>query len=267
MLAAEEEEAKFQFHALSHFFLQDEVHVPHSLERKRVAYCKMQWAPKPEGRLLCCAPEMQQTPFDACPPFGFVTNPDCTFWLTALQFNPKHRADVRDITFVVNKPQVMTPYFTIEFKKSDTTLEAAVNQIAAAAALTLYNRVALRAWRLRDTAPDRPLTSQDFEDIFHFGIAFAGEQALIYKISPTLHDLAFPSAVLVGGARGNRPNETDLSRANEPNNVLELKRWVNEIQNWGLGYYSREVRVDVKGILRQANGGEADVSLLEDEEK
>ncbi|TKA61129.1 hypothetical protein B0A55_12372 [Friedmanniomyces simplex] len=278
MLAAEEEEAKFQFHALSHFFLQDEVNVPRSPERKRIAYYKMQWAPKPDGRLLRCPPEVEHNPSDAYSSFGFNTNPDCTFWLTALQFNPRYREDVSDVTFVVSKPQVMTPYFTIEFKKSDTTLEAAVNQLAAAAGLTLYNRVALRAWRLRDTAPDRPLTAKDFEGILHYGIAFAGAKALIYEISPTLRDLASP--VLVGGTRGNQPSETDLARfwagcriskltrlnATEATDVLELKRWVNEIQNWGLGKYSKEVRLDVKAIWRQANGGEVDVSLLEDED-
>lgn len=43
-----------------------------------------------------------------------------------------------------------------------------------------------------------------------------------------------------------------------------MRRWVNEIQNWGLGKHGGDVKLDIKGILRALDGEEC-VSLLPDD--
>ncbi|KAK0951850.1 hypothetical protein LTS16_026380 [Friedmanniomyces endolithicus] len=91
MVAAEEEEAKFAFYGKLAFFQQDVAHIPRSSARKRSAYCKMEWAPKPDGDLLRCPP-----------------------------------------------------------MKADQDMASAVNRLAAAAALILFNRVTLRIRRLNE---------------------------------------------------------------------------------------------------------------------
>ncbi len=51
--------------------------------------------------------------------------------------------------------------------------------------------------------------------------------------------------------------------AGEPDEVLRIKEWINEIHHWGLNVYGRELERDVKRVLRRIPGGER-VSLMPD---
>ncbi|KAK0971861.1 hypothetical protein LTR54_017695 [Friedmanniomyces endolithicus] len=51
---------------------------------------------------------------------------------------------------MVPKAEVVGPYLTIKFKKADQDMASAVNQLAAAAAMILFNRVTLRIRRLNE---------------------------------------------------------------------------------------------------------------------
>ncbi|KAK0969241.1 hypothetical protein LTR54_018125 [Friedmanniomyces endolithicus] len=275
MVAAEEEEAKFAFYGKLAFFQQDVAHIPRSSARKRSAYCKMEWAPKPDGDLLRCPPMVSHVGSLAASgrneaPFTFNNKPDCTFWLPMVQFNPVYRRAVPRLTFMVPKAEVVGPYLTIEFKKADQDMASAVNRLAAAAALILFNRVTLRIRRLNEYPLQREQCSvlSHFEGLKHYGIALAAQYANIYVITPRFEETgkardgqhgAFDVASVWQGCRVRLLVSLDLTREED---VLEMRCWVNEVQAWGLATYSADLIVDVKGILRKGEGGDERVSLL-----
>ncbi|TKA23379.1 hypothetical protein B0A54_17998 [Friedmanniomyces endolithicus] len=275
MVAAEEEEAKFAFYGKLAFFQQDVAHIPRSSARKRSAYCKMEWAPKPDGDLLRCPPMVSHVGSLAASgrneaPFTFNNKPDCTFWLPMVQFNPVYRRAVPRLTFMVPKAEVVGPYLTIEFKKADQDMASAVNQLAAAAALILFNRVTLRIRRLNEYPLQREQCSvlSHFEGLKHYGIALAAQYANIYVITPRFEETgkdrdgqhgAFDVASVWQGCRVRLLVSLDLTREED---VLEMRCWVNEVQAWGLATHSADLIVDVKGILRKGEGGDERVSLL-----
>ena len=272
MVAAEEEEAKFAFYGKVAFFRQDIAHKPASPKRKRTTYCKMEWAPKPdEKNHLRCPPVVQDDAHGvaSAKQFCFENKPDLTFWLPLLLFNSAYRDLVNRFTFVVPKAEVTAPYFTVQFKKDDEDLEAAVNQLAAAAALVLYNRVFLRAYRLLKYGHTASWSSSHFNGIVHYGVAFAADVAYIYKVMPRDPPDSTPDSNSQPGPSTAWAGCTlycllriQISSADK---VLELRAWINEIQNWGLGTYAEDFLLDIKGILWMAKGGREKVSLAESE--
>jgi len=272
---AEEEEAKFAFYGKLAFFQQDVAHIPRSNARKRSAYCKMEWAPKSDGDLLRCPPMVSHVGSLAASgrneaPFTFNNKPDCTFWLPIVQFNPVYRRAVPRLTFMVPKAEVVGPYLTIKFKKADQDMASAVNQLAAAAAMILFNRVTLRIRRLNEYPLQREQCSvlSHFEGLKHYGIALAAQYANIYVITPRFEETgkdrdgqhgAFDVASVWQGCRVRLLVSLDLTREED---VLEMRCWVNEVQAWGLATHSADLIVDVKGIFRKGEGGDERVSLL-----
>ena len=280
MVAVEEEEAKFAFFGKLAFFQQDVAHVPRSNLRKRSAYCKMEWAPKPDGQVLHCPPIVKHVGRHAAeatsePYFAFNNKPDCTFWLPMVQFNPVYRRAVPRLTFMVPKAEVVGPYLTIEFKKADQDATAAVNQLAAAAALILFNRLALRVRRLNEylRSGNASYTPADFDGLKHYGVALAAQYVYIYEATPHLGEEMEVSDRGDGRLKAERIWQgcklrllvsLDLTREEE---VLEMCSWVNEIQNWGLATHSEDLIVDIKGILRKGEGGDERISLLPHERR
>ncbi|KAK0953584.1 hypothetical protein LTR91_023667 [Friedmanniomyces endolithicus] len=186
-----EDEAKFAFYGKLAFFKQDVAHIPRSSARKRSAYCKMEWAPQPDSDILRCPPMVSHVTSLAASgrneaPFTFNHKPDCTFWLPMVQFNPVYRRAMPRLTFMVPKAEVVGPYLTIEFKKADQDMASAVNQLAASAALILFNRVTLRIRRLNEYSLQREQCSflSHLEGLKHYGIALAAQYANIHVIKP-----------------------------------------------------------------------------------
>ncbi|KAK0945396.1 hypothetical protein LTS01_026065, partial [Friedmanniomyces endolithicus] len=71
---------------------------------------------------------------------------------------------------MVPKAEVVGPYLTIKFKKADQDMASAVNQLAAAAAMILFNRVTLRIRRLNEYPLQREQCSvlSHFEGLKHY---------------------------------------------------------------------------------------------------
>ncbi|KAK0858494.1 hypothetical protein LTR87_017769 [Friedmanniomyces endolithicus] len=177
-------------------------------------------------------------------PFTFNNKPDCTFWLPIVQFNPVYRRAVPRLTFMVPKAEVVGPYLTIEFKKTDQDMASAVNRRAAAAALILFNRVTLRIRRLNEYPLQREQCSvlSHFEGLKHYGIALAAQYANIYVITPRFEE--------TGKDRDGQHCAFDVASV-----------WQG-CRAWGLATHSADLIVDVKGILRKGEGGDERVSLL-----
>ena len=75
--------------------------------------------------------------------YEFDLRPDCSYWLSLQAFDPEYIFLVQEYVFVM-KGAITYPYLTIEFKKDDSEEQVALNQVATAATLALYNRFQLR---------------------------------------------------------------------------------------------------------------------------
>jgi hypothetical protein len=65
---------------------------------------------------------------DRTVPYNFDIRPDCSYWVSLQAFNPLYRKIVREYVSV-RKDGILCPYLTIEFKKDDSTLRKARNQV------------------------------------------------------------------------------------------------------------------------------------------
>lgn len=247
-------EAKFSFYAKLAFLRQDLMHDPLSEERQQSTFCTMESATKPNPRAHLYPPPKLNSLIPA-KPFEWDNKPDLVFWLPLVLFKKDYRGLVCDCTYVLPEAQVAAPYLTVEFKKDNTTEVMAINQVAAAATLALYNRVLLRAERLCANGHNGSWTAKKFDDIEHYGISFTGEIAEIYLATPRISTASTPSASVDAGAYIRSAwNGCDVKRLtrislNVLENVQALRAWINEIQNWGLGKYLEAFEKDVKLLL------------------
>jgi len=259
MVRLQENEVKFSYRGKQYFFKDDSLIPPEEAIRGSSTYFKLEWDPQPDGQLLQ-APPMQADNVNE-EVFDFYTKPDCTYWLSHRRFNAAYRNHISWLTHVLEPAGAISPYLTIEFKKgAHPTAQAAENQVAAASALILYNRTLLRCKGLaKQGKAKHSWNSNDFSDIKHYGITFAGKEATFWIILPTIE---------TGGTedpwRGCSIGRMFTRNAGEPDEVLGMKEWINEIHHWGLNEYGRELERDVKRILRHIPGGER-VSMMPDE--
>lgn len=268
MVVAGEQAAKFAFYGKIAFLCQDLTLVSASMRRTRTAYYKMEWAPQPDPEKHLHCPPLQND--DQSKPFPFENKPDLAFWLPIGMFKRRNRQLVKDVFHVVPKAQVTAPYFTVEFKKDGEDLEAAVNQLAASAALALYNRVRLRARRHHSFNFRGAWQSAQFDDLVHYGIAFAADVAYVYKAVPQIRqsdsgsedDLETSLAQVWAGCTLNLLLEI---RIETPEDVVELRGWINEIQNWELRKYAGAFMLDVKGIMQADEYVKSTISMTEEE--
>lgn len=84
------------------------------------------------------------------PEYSFDIRPDCQYWLSISSFNPEYTRLFGRYVYV-HQRRITCPYLTVEFKRDESTLELAQNQVAVAAAVALYNRSLLKLGRLRAT--------------------------------------------------------------------------------------------------------------------
>ncbi|KAJ9633958.1 hypothetical protein H2199_009157 [Coniosporium tulheliwenetii] len=269
MRSIRENEAKFSHRGKNYFFKEDDIFSPDDPGRCSSTYFKLEWGPTPDDKHLRRPPPVKPSASDEedARPFAFNTNPDCTYWLTVRRLNSTYRQLVTTVTHVLPDANVTAPYLTIEFKKDHTSFDAAENQVAVSAALILFNRVRLRCRRL-EVCGRKPetWTEDDFADVKHYGIAFSACEASFYIGRPSLS-----FGVLAAGAelqhpwRGCTLSRFTICNAVHEDEILEIKRWVNEIHNWGLGEHSRNFVLDVKGVLVHSPGGRDRISLLPEE--
>ena len=143
MVRLKENEVKFSHRGKQYFFKDDSLIPPEEAIRGSSTYYKLEWDPHPDGQLLQAPPMQADNVTEEV--FDFYTKPDCTYWLSHRRFNAVYRNHISRLTHVLEPAGAISPYLTIEFEKDgDPTGQAAENQVAAASALILYNRILLR---------------------------------------------------------------------------------------------------------------------------
>ncbi|KAI1130545.1 hypothetical protein F5Y10DRAFT_263057 [Nemania abortiva] len=170
--------------------------------------------------------------------WSWDVRPDCAYWLSLKGFDPEYGFHVQDCTFV--REYITCPYFTIEFTKDGQSENVALNQVAAAGSLALFNR-----WRLySDARKADPTLAEDISNIRHYTLTFVGSLFVFWVLQPTIRD-----------GQWNGCTMTRLVRANciDEYGVRTLIDWIHEVHLWGLSVHGPRCERDLKSIL-QAGG-------------
>lgn len=171
--------------------------------------------------------------------YEFDLRPDCAYWLSLQAFNPDYRTQVKEYVLVLNRT-ITCPYLTIEFKRDDSEEQVAWNQVAAAAALALYNRFQLRQEVLE--ALGQHWDMKQLQLLRHYGMTFTGSCYNIWIIWPQVTTKSKWS-----GCRMDRLFQGDCTTQA---GVRDLIDWINEIHCWGLTTHGPECASDVKLSLK-----------------
>ena len=171
--------------------------------------------------------------------YDFDLRPDCAYWLSLQAFSLECMHHVEENTFVVNET-VTCPYLTVEFKRDDTEEQVAFNQVAAAAALALYNRFRLRKKSL-DLAKQN-WDPQHVKPLKHYGLTFTGYRYAVWCIKAQLTKKYEWSGCLM--------ERVYLGNCRSANSLRDLIDWINEIHCWGLTVHGPECQNDVKLSMR-----------------
>ncbi|XTI84840.1 hypothetical protein V2W45_1303966 [Cenococcum geophilum] len=182
--------------------------------------------------------------------FKFGRWPDCSYWLSLAGFNSDYRGELVEAVYV-HQDQITCPYFTIEFKKHNQSVDQATIQAATAAALALYNRFLLKSRALESTKGK--WTESDMAQMRHYVLTFVGSQFDIWTLQANRSE--------VGNSwNGCTMRRQCTAKCISKSAVRLLENWINEIHQWGLSQHAISCGQDVKSIL-QANG--VDVSTME----
>ena len=193
---------------------------------------------KPEQETNWVPPPLTETP-SPVNEFTFDIRPDCAYWVSLQGTNMNLRYMIETIIHTIYQ-NFASPYLTIEFKKDDQDWKVALNQLAAASALALYNRFCLRqegfvqgeTWTRRLTGVLR-----------HYGLAMRGDEYTVWCTRPRLtNDFTWAGCEMkrIGSGRCSRDNE-----------IRELIHWINEIHCWGLIKHAPRVEKDLKRKMEE----------------
>jgi hypothetical protein len=196
-------------------------------------------------------------------PYNFDIRPDCSYWTSLQAFNPAYRKTVGEYVSI-RKNRILCPYLTIEFKKDDSTLRKARNQVAVASALALYNRWKLKKDRL--DAVKKPWSERHEKVLKHYGLTFTGGDYEFWCIEPTLDSQGSWS-----GCRMYRLAQNDCESSE---GVSSFVNWVNEIHRWGLTVHGPSCERDIKccinstpGAVRTSLGTEGEGGFVDSEDE
>jgi hypothetical protein len=140
--------------------------------------------------------------------------------------------------------QITCPYFTIEFKKTDATVERAWNRVVAASALALYNRYLLKKTRLE--AVKKPWTEDNAQSLRHYALTFTGATATVWIVTPKFSSKSGSDSAWDWA--GCDASELWESNCATPQGVGDLVDWINGIHRWGLERHGQD---DIKVVLSQ----------------
>ena len=171
--------------------------------------------------------------------YEFNLRPACAYWLSLQAFSPEYTARVQEYTHVVYDT-ITCPYLTIEFQKDDFAEQTAINQVAAAAALALYNRYLLRTQSL-DLA-NQEWDQRHLKALKHYGITFTRSRYSIWCIQVELKNRYSWS--------GCHMERVFLGNCRFSKDVRYLIDWINEIHCWGLTVHGPECQKDVNLIMK-----------------
>ncbi len=204
------------------------------------------------------APAMSPTPWWSPPlldsslpnkPYSYDIRPDCQYWLSLNFANRQYKRLYKDFVFE-NDGEAVCPYFTIEFKKDNTSHDTATKQLATVAALALHNRCILKHRYLQ--AIDRAWLETDVQTIRHYGLTFAGSEYQFWCIEPNVLQQDIKSDWTWRGCKMSNVSRGKLLGEVEVEDFID---WVNEIHRWGLITYGRDCEADVKGCIDYGPSG------------
>ena len=178
--------------------------------------------------------------------YRYDIRPDCSYWLSLQAINPNYKDLVSEWVYVM-KERITCPYFTVEFKKDESTLEAVINQVATASALALYNRHQLKHTRL--AVCGKPWRERDVESLRHYALTFTGHSYMFWCMRPKVDPSGkhgWVGCVMVRVRRGN------CSRVSGVQNFVS---WVNEIHRWGLTVHGPACEKDIKYCIERKSPG------------
>lgn len=174
--------------------------------------------------------------------YEFDIRADCAYWMSLQCVNPEYLFQVADWTCVIYN-RITCPYFTIEFKKDDSTEEAAENQVATAATLALYNRVQLKLRRMNRTK--RPWNRMHLEQLKHYALTFTGPKFSVWLVSVKWteeKEREWAGCVMEMLCQGDCTLEAS---------VRSLVNWLNEIHRWGLTVHGPSCERDIKACINE----------------
>lgn len=171
--------------------------------------------------------------------YDFDLRPDCAYWLSLQAFALEYMLHVQEHTLVVNET-ITCPYPTIGFKRDDSEVQVALNQVAAATALALYNRFLLRKESL--DAAKQDWDPSHVKPLKHYGITFTSYRYTVWCIRVQLTNKYEWSGCLM--------ERVYLGNCLSASSLRNLIDWINEIHCWGLTVHGPECQNDIKLSMR-----------------
>ena len=186
--------------------------------------------------------------------YGFDIRPDCAYWLSLQAFNKSWRSLIKQYALVMYR-RVAFPYFTIEFKRDDSTGITAENRVAVAGAMALYNRYSLRSEHLQLAKKKEQVS--DIACLKHYSATFSECHYSLWCIEPKLaQDGTWHGCTMSRIFRDN----CDIGEG-----LLSCVQWLNEIHAWGLAKYGPACQRDIKGCMKAAGYRMSDIGMDDDE--
>ena len=171
--------------------------------------------------------------------YEFNLHPDCSYWLSEQGFDTP--CEYLEQSVYVSKGEYTCPYFTVEFKKDNSSVAVAQNQVACAASLALYNRYHLRNRRLKDSKMNwTPILTRDLR---HYGLTMDGDRYTVWCIEAKLSSSDWSWI-------GCRMEYLDTGKCVKAAGVRRLMLWINEIHCWGLTQHGPSCAEDVRLLVQ-----------------
>jgi hypothetical protein len=169
--------------------------------------------------------------------------PDCSYWLSLWGFNEDWRSQVEDVTYV--KKIVVSPYFTVEFKRDGEPDDVAIKQVAAAGSIALYNRFCLYRSALQSCALKKSIawTPTPTAEIRHFGLTFIGSTFSFWVLKPVTTEEDWAGCTM----ERLRGGDCEASA----HNTKVLVQWINEIHRWGVTVHGPACKDEIKVCLQR----------------
>lgn len=248
-------EAEYATYAKETLLKRDPRYTEREESRRWMTERMIELVARPDGGPLWEAPPPID-PANSGKPYVFDIRPDCSYWLSLQAFNPTYLELVKEYVFVVNK-QITSPYLTIEFKRDDDNIDTAMNQIAAASALALYNRYKLKYSRL--SLSGQQWNMKRLRTLRHYGLTFTGENYDFWCTTPKLSaDWTWQGCIMTRVYGGSCTRKAG-ARA--------FIKWMNEIHRWGLTVHGPACQKDVKiSMSKRTRGNRPSLTTYEDTE-
>ena len=189
--------------------------------------------------------------------WGWDVRPDCSYWLSLQGFNPWWRSQVKCVTYVKDGI-VACPYFTIEFKRDGEVEDNAINQVAAAGSIALYNRFRLyrRASReyYKDQQNHKGFNPTPWQQLRHYGLTFIGSAFEVWVLKPMSSENHTWAGCTMESLKVGDCSQSKYD-------TEELMRWTNEIHLWGLSVHGPAVKDEIKVCLRGGGTRTSDIGV------